>query len=290
MHKNEKNYLSLFNYNTVNVKYLVPFDFTPITRTALDHALFFSKADNGKVELLHIIDKESSRTEAIEKFNQLMDELEPAEKAKIGFKVRVGNIYTDIANEANHGDFQLLVMGTHGAKGLQKLLGSKAIKVITSSQTPFVVTQKEGPKQSIKRIVLPIDLTTERLQITSFASNLAQKFNAEVHLVHAVENDEFLAKRIKNSLIKVKRILEKKEVRYSIAPIKTKKSWTDAVLDYGQEHEADLFAIGYYPASLLSQFETFSQNLITNPLGIPVLIANVEELTGVNTNYSFIGI
>jgi nucleotide-binding universal stress UspA family protein len=272
------------------VKYLVPFDFTPITRTALDHALFFSNTDNGKIELLHIIDKESKRPEAIENFTKLFNQLDSGAKAKTSFKVRVGDIYKDIANEANEGQFQLLVMGTHGAKGLQKLLGSNAIKVITSAQTPFVVTQKEGPKKSIKRIVLPIDLTAERLQIANFASNLAQKFKAEVHLVHAVENDEFLAKQMKRNVIKVKRIFEQKDVRYTIAAINAAKNLTETVIEYGREHEADLFAIGYYPATLLPQFESFSQNLITNPLGIPVLIANVEELGGVNSNYSFIGI
>ena len=272
------------------MKYLVPFDFTPITRTALEHALFFSNTDNGQIELLHIIDKESKRAAVDAKFADFLAGLDPKDKSKISTKIREGDIYKDIAREAKEGNFQLLVMGTHGAKGLQKLLGSHAIRVITSSNTPFVVTQKEAPKASIERIVLPVDLSGERIQIATFASDLAKKFDAEVLLVHAEENDEFLTKRINNNLIKVKRTLQHKEVRYTITPIKAKKSWADEVIEYGKEHEADLFAIGYYPSTLLPQFESFSQDLITNRLGVPVLIANVEEVGGVRSNYSFVGI
>jgi len=174
------------------MKYLVPVDFTTITKIALDHALSLSLSEGSEIEALHIIKNESERAQAEKKFIELINQLEPAAQERVSTKVSVGNIFQDISKEANDGGFQLLVMGTHGAKGLQKILGSHAIKVITSSKTPFIITQKKGPnKEGLKRIVLPVDLSYEKIQMVSFASNIAQKFNAEVHVVAKAKTDEF---------------------------------------------------------------------------------------------------
>lgn len=270
------------------MRYLVPYDFSSISKTALDHALSFSKIDNGSIELLHIIKDESKRVEAEAKFTELLAGLEG--KEKVCTKVREGDIYTDIANEAKEGNFQLFVMGTHGAKGLQKLLGSHALKVITSSATPFIVTQSKGPLDSINRIVLPVDLSNERIQIAKFASDIAKKFEAEIHIVSQPKTDEFLANRLKNNITKVKRKLQSTGVKYEVHTLKGEDSFYKEIINYGAEHNADLFAISYYPETLLPQFEKFSQELITNDLEIPVLIVDAEELIGVKTNYSFIGI
>jgi len=51
-----------------------------------------------------------------------------------------------------------------------------------------------------------------------------------------------------------------------------------------------LFAIAHYPETIIPQFEKFSQGLITNEWQIPVLIVNIEEQIGVQSNYSFVGI
>lgn len=272
------------------MNYLVPYDFSPISRTALDHALYFTELDGGKIELLHIIKEESQRVMAEVNFTKVTNELTSEAKAKVKTKVKIGDIYKDIANEANDGEFTLLIMGTHGAKGLQKLFGSHAIKVITSSRTPFIVTQSKGPSKNIDRIVLPIDLSKERIQITGLASDLAKKFNAEIHLVHPVENDEFLANRVRNNLTKVKKHLAKHEVSYKIAALEGNETWSKQVEDYSKNMEANLIAIGYHTETLLPQFEKFSQDIITNSLEIPVLILNVDDVTGVKTSYSFVGI
>lgn len=273
---------------TTSMRYLVPYDFSAISKTALDHALSLSKIDNGNIELLHIIKDESKRVEAEVKFAELLRGIE--EKEKVSTKVREGDIYKDIAKEASEGNFQLFVMGTHGAKGLQKLLGSHALKVITSSATPFIITQTKGPTESVNRIVLPVDLSNERIQIAKFASDIAQKFNAEIHIVSQPKSDEFLANKLKNNITKVKRKLKSTEVKYEVHTLKGEDSFYKEIIDYGRDHNADMFAISYYPETLLPQFEKFSQELITNDLEIPVLIVDAEELIGVKTNYSFIGI
>lgn len=272
------------------MRYLIPYDFTPITRSALDHAMAISKHEPGTMELLHIISKEEDRTEAEKRFDELLAEFSEEDRSNLVTKVKVGDIYKDISREAEEANAQLLIMGTHGAKGLQKILGSHAIKVITSSGTPFIVTQTKGPAENVETIVLPVDLSKESIQITRFASELAKKFKAKVHLVCAPQTDEFLQKRLKNNIQQVQKYLKKEGVAYEVHTLDGKDAFYQEVIDYGAKYRADLFAIAHHPETLLPQFDKFSQELITNKFEVPVLIVNAREVTGVRPAYSFVGI
>lgn len=272
------------------MSYIVPYDFTPITRTALDHALAITDITPVKIELLHIIEKESQEGDAQEKFMELMESLNESERAKITTKIRVGNIFEDISKEASEGNAQLLIMGTHGAKGLQKIMGSHAIRVITSAKSPFLVTQSKPPKSEFKLIVLPVDLSKERMQIVKFASEVAKRFHSEVHLVCKPEKDEFLKKKLQNNIKLVKNQFEKEGISHQLVMLKGKHSMHMEVIEYGMVHDADLFAIGHFPDSMLPAFDKFTQELITNDPEIPVLVINTHEVSNVRSAYSFIGI
>lgn len=272
------------------MNYLVPYDFTPITRTALDHALAITRTTPGTIELLHIIEKESDTEAAEAKFRELLDSLDSETSEKISTKVRVGNIFEDISKEASEGSAQLLIMGTHGAKGLQRIMGSHAIKVITSAKSPFLVTQSKLPREKFKVIVLPVDLSKERIQIGLFASQVAKRFNSEVHLVCKPESDEFLQKKLNNNLRLLNGHFDKEGVPHKLVMLEGKHSMQKEVIKYGMVHDADLFAIGHFPDSMLPAFDKFTQELITNEPEIPVLVINTHDVTDVRSAYSFIGI
>lgn len=271
------------------MKILVPFDFTPITRTALDHAIAYANITDASIELFHIVDKEGKIAEAEGKLRNVIEELASEDQQKVEPKVKVGDIFKDITKEAQDGDAQLLVMGTHGEKGLQKLFGSNAIKVITSGNLPFIVTQAKGPAQTIKRIVLPVNLTKESLQIVEFAARAAKRFDAEIHIVHEPETDEWLNKKIKINTAHANNHLDKEGVKHSVATLPGEKSFASEVIDYGATNNADLFAVAHFSESILPQFDRFSQDLITNPLQVPVLILNATDVGRVSGHYTFIG-
>lgn len=272
------------------MKYLVPYDFTAIARTALAHAFKISLSEPGEIVLLHIAADTTERDLASEKFEKLLSSFDEKEAKKVGTRIRIGNIFKDISNEAQESGADLLIMGTHGAQGLQKVLGSHAIKVVTSSAVPFIITQGSEPKKEIDLIVLPVDLSHEKIQITRFAANLAHKFKASVHVVAKPQSDEFLINRLKNNITKVKRMLKKEKVSYEVALLEGKKAFHKEVMDYGSQNGASMYAIAHHPQTLIPQLEKFSQELITNADEIPVLIVNAKELVGVKSNYSFVGI
>lgn len=269
------------------MNYLIPYDFTPIARTAFDHALSIRKSIDGEIELLHIISDEDERVVAEDRFAELMSSLSKEDQSKVKTKVAKGDIYTDIAKEAEEKNYDMLVMGTHGSKGLQKLFGSRAIKVITSSHTPFIVTQAKEPSSSIDLIVMPVDLSKESVQIVRFAGDIAKRFDAAIHVVCKPEKDEYLRHALNNNITNAKTYLEKHRVKYEVHMLEGKHSLEEEVIQYGEKHGADLFAVAHFSESILPQFDLFSQHMITNRLEVPVLILNATE-TGDISNWAFL--
>ncbi|MGB0934031.1 MAG: universal stress protein [Lishizhenia sp.] len=260
--------------------YIVPHDFTSLGDQALDYAITLGKRKHTAIKLLHIVEHEKKVNEAKSKLEKIIsDRTLNAGDPEITCKVSVGTIFEDIGKIAEEEDARLIVMGTHGAKGMQKLFGSYAIKVITSCDVPFMVIQSEAQINAIQKIICPIDLTKESLQIINYAADLALMFDAEVHIVGEKQTDARLAQQIKIRIALVKKEYEEKNVKNQINLLSGNKSFHTKVVNYAKEVNADMFALAYHSESLLPQFDRFAQTLITNNLKLPCLVLNSEEVS-----------
>jgi nucleotide-binding universal stress UspA family protein len=272
------------------MKYLVPFDFTKITESALNHALCLSKVTKAEIELLHVVSSETKSDKAMADLEAVKASLDSDTHAKVSCVVRVGDIFEDISSQATESEADLMVMGTHGAKGFQKLRGSHALRVITSSEVPFIITQEKGPSDAIDRIVVPVDLTKESIQVIDFAGELAKTFGAEIRLVFSPEKDEWLAKKLKVNTGAARIRLSKFDVKFEVDELPGKDSLQKEVIEYGAKHRADMFAIAHFSDSILPQFDSFSQDMITNKFEIPVLIVTAQMVKDIQANYAFMTI
>ena len=89
----------------------------------------------------------------------------------------------------------LIIMGTHGMRGLQFITGSRVLRVIMSSDVPFIIVQERTIKPSgYDSIVVPLDLHKETRQKLTLVADMALTFKSKVHLITAMETDEFLTK------------------------------------------------------------------------------------------------
>lgn len=260
--------------------FLVPHDFTEAGDTALNHAVNLAKQADAKVSLLHIIAKDTEHDAAVSKLSAMVKEVRAAHPdLKVDAYVEKGSIFTEIGVMADSLEASAIIMGTHGAKGMQKVFGSFAIKVIKSTSVPFMVVQKESEAESISKIVFPIDLTLESLQIMSMAIDLARVFNAEIHLVAKPESDAAFARKLSNHFMVAEKQFAEAKVRYKVEYLQKGGSLYKRIMDYCKAEEASLVAISYHTDSLLPQFDTYAQNIITNDLGIPALIVNSKSVS-----------
>ncbi|MFZ5552834.1 MAG: universal stress protein [Bacteroidota bacterium] len=258
--------------------YLVPHDFSPVAAAATHHAIQLARQTKAEVHLLHIIKADNERGAAKAKLNDFIGKLAlKSTDPKVVANIEKGSIFEDIGKMAAKMKATLIIMGTHGSKGMQKVFGSFAIKVIKSAECPFVIVQDKVPAEKIGKIVIPFSLASESLQIINFAADLAHVFDSEMHLVANAEKDALLNRKIHNFIEVIKKKLATKELEFTIKLLEGNDSFLTKIFNYGKTVKTDMFAIAYHSDSILPQFDTFAQNIITNELKIPVLIVNSKQ-------------
>ncbi len=262
----------------MHTKLLVPTDFTEVAHTAINHAVRIAETTKGEVILLNVVKSKEEVSPATEK----MAEEEKIAKSfysdcKVKSVVRIGNIFDDIGQAADEIGANLIIMGTHGASGWQKVVGSHALKVITNSSVPFIVVQKQIMRPSVyDNIVVPLDLHNETKQKLEIVSSMANYFKSKVHLISPYESDEFLLHKLKANIAWGKKYLSGKGVK-SDAHIGAKgANFIDEILNLTADVDADLISImNLQKNSLMGMLgSAYEQSLITNELQTPVLCVN----------------
>ncbi|MDX1653254.1 MAG: universal stress protein [Brumimicrobium sp.] len=260
--------------------FIVPHDFTSVGDAALKYALFLAKPKKTSIELLHIVSSKEKARAAFDKLTEIINNLDlQVGDVDVKAVVKTGNIFDDIGKIAESKEARLIVMGTHGATGMQKLFGSYAIKVVTSTSVPFLVVQDGTPRTKIEKIVVPIDLSKESLQIINVAGEIARTFDAEVHVLGETQSDPRLAQQIKIRISLVKKEYSEKHVNSHVHLLDGSKSYHHKVLAFAKETNADMIAMSYHSSSLFPQFDKYTQSLITNEDNIPCLIVNSKLLS-----------
>lgn len=260
--------------------FLVPHDFTPVGDMALKQAVYLAKATDAAVSLLHIVKNDKQKAGAEAKLKEIKARM-TQEHPDITVKLYAvaGDIFTDIGKTAEALKSSFIIMGTHGAKGMQKVFGSFAMKVITSTSVPFMVVQNDTVIKKLERIVFPLGIEAETLQIMGFASNLAKAFGAEVHLIAEKQTDAKFANKTKINFQVVGKQLKANGVDIKMQYLEGSGSYLKKILEYTQKAKGDIIAVSYYNEAMIPAFDRFAQNIITNDLNIPSLIINSKSVS-----------
>jgi nucleotide-binding universal stress UspA family protein len=103
-------------------------------------------------------------------------------------------IHQAIVNQAEATRADMLVMGTHGRSGFQRLfLGSVTEKVIRQAQCPTLVVPPRAhdiaPDTPVQfhRILCPTDFLASSLKAFEYAIGIAEEADAQLTLLHVVE-------------------------------------------------------------------------------------------------------
>ncbi|MCO5259328.1 MAG: universal stress protein [Crocinitomicaceae bacterium] len=267
--------------------YLVPMDFSTVSVDALKAATHIAKFNNGNVLAIHILSKKSEREQAKQQFETILNKLSEEDRNIISTSVFTGSVYDDIAKAAEITNANLIVMGTHGAKGMQKLMGSNALKIVSSTGTPFVIMQEGSSLTTITNIVMPFNFEKDSIQIATFAGFIAKQFDATIHLTGYHDEDDWLRGKSQTNQLVIRKFFDDNNVKYKIVNLPKSKTYINAILDYSDEVKADLIASSFFVDTVLPTMNSFVQALIENNRQIPLLTANADELS-FTSGYSFI--
>ncbi|HLP72787.1 MAG TPA: universal stress protein, partial [Bacteroidales bacterium] len=225
---------------------VVTWDFTPVSESALAHAVKISRMVGNEICLLHIVESGIAAA-ALGQKNVLLRHVAEENSKKYNMPVSThiekGSIFSAIAGFANDKDAALVVMGTHGMKGMQKLTGSWALKVIVKSKVPFIVVQ--DPPADMERyhsIVFPVDFRSENKEKIRMAIFMGKYFDSKIKFLVAKTTDKALAKKTNVNINFAIRYLIQNNIEYEIHEV-PKGNFAQQTLDYAQEAKADLLLI-----------------------------------------------
>ncbi|KAA3649519.1 MAG: universal stress protein [Bacteroidetes bacterium] len=266
--------------NTYRV--MVPTDFTEQAEAAVSHAAMVAKSFNGEVLLLHVISSDKAQEAAEEKLKQIATDSTNMYNVPVNYEIRKGSIFDQIPEVATEKDVMLIVMGTHGVKGIQRLTGSYALKVIGHSKVPFIVVQTKKSSGEIKDIVLPIKFSQETKSKLSITASIAKHFGAVVHIFTSNETDEFIRTKVTRELTFAKHYFDERGVKYEVEVAPENGNFIPQLIDYANDIDADMLAIvnstgdgGFLPDLFKGSGEV---DVISNKYGLPVIVMNPSQI------------
>jgi len=263
-------------------KVLVPTDFTEVAETAISHAAMVAKSFDGEVVLLHVISSSKAEAMAEEKLKEISSKAAQEFGLTVNYEIRKGSIFDRIPEVAKELNVMLIVMGTHGVKGIQRLTGSYALKVIGNSKVPFITVQNKKSSGKVKDLVLPIKFSQETKSKLSITSSIAKHFGAVVHIYTSNESDEFIRTKVSRELTFAKHYFDERGVKYEVEVASEKGNFIPQMLDYASETNADMIAIvnssgegGFLPDLFKGSGEV---EVISNKYQIPVIVMNPSQI------------
>jgi len=258
---------------------VVPWDFTHVAAHALEHAVKISRMTGNDICLLHIVDPGIKPKVYAEKSASLKLAIEENSKkfnAPITYHITKGSIFTAIAEFVNEKEASLVVMGTHGMKGMQKLTGSWALKVIVKSKVPFIVVQDPPADQErYHNIVFPVDFRGENKQKIKMAIFMGKYFESKIHMLVTVNTDRILIKKTNVNVNYAIKYLIQNNIEYEIHEI-TRGNFAEQTIDFAQKINADLIVIMTTKNITVADYVmgASEQYMIANSSKIPICCVN----------------
>jgi len=274
--------------------FLVAVDFSNCSVNALMHAAQLAYLTNSRIEMIWVNNPQKTKVYVSEsestglinemnvQFKHLADELLAKYPGlKVDFLIREGKVYKEIGLQAEESKSQLIVLGTHGRIGLEKLcMGSNIYRIVSSEPCP-VLTVRAGTAVSehLKTIILPIDSSVETREKVTIAAELAHSSHAKVIVLKLYSTDVI---EVRDSVdIYAQQVLDylREEVVETEIDEVEAKNLTVTTIEYATKVNANLIIIMTEQEKKIANFliGNFAHQMM-NTSPIPVLSVRPKEL------------
>jgi nucleotide-binding universal stress UspA family protein len=189
---------------------LCPIDFSEESRHALEHAVAFAKWYRAPITVLHVLStppplvpptgvSAGAPFPLAEPVEQIAEELrrfcQPLMPSgqQLEVVVQEGGAAREIVAHAESITADLVIMGTHGRGGFERLvLGSVTEKVLRLARCPVLTVPPRAPHAGVApaaygTILCPLDFSDTSARALEYALSLAQETDARLILAHVVE-------------------------------------------------------------------------------------------------------
>jgi nucleotide-binding universal stress UspA family protein len=251
---------------TINIKkILVPIDFSELSTYAVEYAMQIAHLHTSKIILVHaiedmlnfsvpgdfvlnteeFIEKEKAIHQVkSERIKQYAEAMRVKYSYEFEYRVIFGKSHRAITELVEEEKIDLLVMSTHGVSGFREfVIGSNAVRIISECPCPVLSVQKQMPKYTIKRILLPFKDDPFSRQKVNIAIQFAKWFDAEIYTLGIeTEGEESHYIKIQREGNQIKQYLDEFGVKNNLKIVES-NNVSKAILDYGKEIDACMLLV-----------------------------------------------
>lgn len=164
-----------------------------------------------------------------------------------------------IVDYTDEKDIDLVVMGTHGRRGVDRMLfGSVTEEVVRETDCPTLTVRTDAdaaPGQAVRRILVPVDFSDASDVAVDHAREIALTYGAELNLLHVVEQPfypsaygidsvTFPTQEVVDRVEKQLGEMARTEIGYEHVMVEaTVGDPADEILSYVDDNESDLVVI-----------------------------------------------
>jgi nucleotide-binding universal stress UspA family protein len=239
---------------------LVPTDFSKCSVYAIKVAAQLSKKLDATVHLLHVIETPVVAYDAgmvnFESLPQAMFMKELADDnmknmlsesylqgISVESKIEYDAIYKRINQYVENQKVDLIVMGSHGAKGFNEIvLGSNAERVVRYSPCPVLTVKQEYANFDVKNILIASNFYNEADTMFKSFKQFTSLFQANLHFARV--NTPINFETTPESHEKMEQFAERNGLEEYSFGIYNDQTEEDGILNYADEIDADLLVIG----------------------------------------------
>ncbi|MEA3504087.1 MAG: universal stress protein [Bacteroidota bacterium] len=276
-------------------KLIVGMDFSKGSLSALEYALRFAAQTKMDIRMVWVDKLASSdtifshhkenegRAEAKKGFNSLIEKYSDTEGiGKLDFKLLRGKVWDQLSKYANEYGADTIIVGTHGITGYEEYwIGSNANRIILYAGCSVIsVKYNYEMTQGIKKIICPIDNTSDTLQKLPYTVKIAKAFGSEVILLGVyTTNLKSVNKKVDSTVSKAMEYLEKFNVSFQKEFFRS-ETISKVVLDYAQKYNADLI-------SIVTEQESVKNNMLLGKYSSQVVNNSPIPVLSIQTKNNF---
>lgn len=262
-------------------KILVPTDFSKHAEYALKVAAQIAKRDNSEIVLIHMLELPTTGNDAITSSHEIPELMlfKNAAIAKLDNQmnapylngIKVSKViqfelaFDGIMSNGKSSNADLIVMGSHGAKGFQEMfIGSNTEKVVRNSEVPVLVIKREEENFNAEKFVFASDFSEEIIKPFQNVVNFANKFNSHIHLLNINTPNNFKSTKV------AQKTMDEFTAKFKINNFST-HIYNDinvekGILHFAKEVDADIIGMSTHGRKGLSHFfnGSISEDLVNH--------------------------
>lgn len=255
---------------------LIPFDNSQSARVALRMAVKLSQRFSARLTMVYA----NPDDEVEAQVKEVIARVKERTGIEIYYLRPSGTVHTEIVEAAGSASADLIIMGTHGIGGMQELfIGSNAFRVVSSSPVP-VLTMRESfeKKRLFRRILVPLDDSTESRQKLPMVKRVASYFDSEVHILATSKWDSDEVKsRVTRYAQQAIELLQEDEIDAKLHSL-FGGNIANATMDLSDELDIDLIIAMSETEPSAGFFMGANAQRLINHSEIPVLTVHAREV------------